>query len=360
MSKLKEFVQKYGGYLILALLVATVFVWMQTNAVGATLSLSSESLGNPVVEPGVESNENGNETTITTLTPIMPDVQATVDMNQVPIIGNIGISPGLNPFTFEGKKPEHSFQTYTVERSDTPNGIAEKFGIKPETLLGGNPKLSEESNLLQVGVELIILPIDGVLHDVQPGDTLESISEQYGISQEDVIAYAPNNLEFPYRLYPETQIMVPGAVREVFVWDPPTISSTSSGSGYGIRPAVVGTGTFIWPVGSRRITQYYWYGHRGLDIASAEGSPLYAADTGTVVWADWSIYCYGNLIVVDHGNGYLTLYAHLSSINVYPGQVVYQGNAIGATGNTGCSSGPHLHLEIRLNGNPDDPIYYLP
>lgn len=360
MSKLNNFLQKYGGYLILLLFVATIFVWMQTNNIGTTINFSSDTLGNGPIVPDVSSNADSTEIGTTSLTPAAPYVEATIDMNQVPILGNVAISPGLNPFTFEGKKPEHGFETYTVERSDTPNGIAEKFGIKPETLLGGNSKLSEESNLLQVGTELIILPIDGVLHDVQPGDTVESISELYGIPQEDIIAYAPNNLEFPYRLYPETQIMVPGAVREVFVWDPPTISSTSSGGGYGIRPAVVGTGTFIWPVGSRRITQAYWYGHRGLDIAAGEGSALYAADTGTVVWADWSIYCYGNLIVIDHGNGYLTLYAHLSSINVYPGQVVYQGNVIGATGNTGCSSGPHLHLEIRLGGNPDDPIYYLP
>ncbi len=116
-------------------------------------------------------------------------------------------------------------QVYRVERGDTPNGIADKFGIQATTLLGGNPSLSQESSLLQTGVDLIILPIDGVLHDVQPGDTLESISAQYGIPVDAIVAYAPNNLEFPYRLYPETQIMVPGAVRDVFVWTPPSLES---------------------------------------------------------------------------------------------------------------------------------------
>ena len=87
-----------------------------------------------------------------------------------------------------------------------------QFGIESETILGANPRLSEEANALQPGVELIILPIDGVLHDVSEGESLESISFLYGIPEEDIIAYPPNNLEFPYRLYPGTQIVVPGAV----------------------------------------------------------------------------------------------------------------------------------------------------
>jgi murein DD-endopeptidase MepM/ murein hydrolase activator NlpD len=249
-----------------------------------------------------------------------------------------------------------------VERGDTPGGIAERFGIQPETLLGGNPQLSQESSLLQTGVELVILPVDGVLHDVQPGDTLESIANQYGVPVEEIIAYQPNNLEFPYRLYSETQILVPGAVREVFVWTPPDLSSVTGNTSYegqGVKPVIVGTGTFIYPVNSRNYTQHYWYGHQALDIALSEGSGVYAADTGTVTFAGWNIYGYGNLIVVNHGNGYETFYAHLSGINVVPGQIVYQGNLIGTTGNTGQSSGPHIHFEIRLNNNRDDPCWYI-
>lgn len=84
--------------------------------------------------------------------------------------------------------------------------------------------------MLQTDMELVILPIDGVLHDVQPGDTLEGIAEEYDVAVEDIIAYADNHLEFPYRLYPETQIMVPGAVREVFVWTPPDLASVGGTS----------------------------------------------------------------------------------------------------------------------------------
>lgn len=213
---------------------------------------------------------------------------------------------------------------------------------------------------MQPGMELTILPLDGVLHDVQPGDTLESISAQYDIPLEDIIAYEPNNLEFPFRLYPETQILVPGAVAEVFIWTPPTLNSVrSSGAGSGISPAVVGTGTFIYPVSSQNFTQRYWYGHPGIDIGLLEGSAVFASDTGTVTFAGWNIYGYGNLIVVNHGNGYETFYGHLSGINVFPGQVVNQGNVIGAVGNTGNSSGPHIHFEIRTAGNQDDPCWYI-
>ena len=278
----------------------------------------------------------------------------------VPVLSDNSLSPAPVPQTFQGKHPHHEFDRYVVERGDTPSGIAFQYGIKTETLLGGNPFLSQESSLMQPGMELIILPLDGVLHDIQPGDTLESISEKYGIPVEDIIAYEPNNLEFPYRLYPETQILVPGATAEVFIWTPPSLNSVrSGGTSGGISPAVVGTGTFIFPVGSRNFTQRYWYGHPGIDIALGEGSGVFASDTGTVTFAGWNIYGFGNLIVVNHGNGYETFYGHLSGINVFPGQVVNQGNVIGAVGNTGNSSGPHIHFEIRTNGNQDDPCWYI-
>jgi LysM repeat protein len=291
-----------------------------------------------------------------------PDSQFTFHTNDIPALSDTALAPAPNPHTFQGKRPQHNLTTYVVKRGDTPGGIAQKFGIQPETILGGNPQLSQESSLLQAGVELTILPVDGVLHDVQPGETVESIAELYGVPVEDIIAYEPNNLEFPYRLYPDTQILVPGAVRELFVWTPPDLSSVvgkTSWEGAGVRPVIVGTGTFIYPVNSRNYTQYYWVGHRAVDIALPEGSPVYASDTGTVTYAGWNVYGYGNLIVINHGNGYETFYAHLSAINVVPGQIVYQGNVIGATGNTGNSSGPHIHFEVRLYGNQDDPCYYI-
>lgn len=339
-----------GHFVIVGIALLILLIWrfgLRPNIVAVAES-GGETAVSPI--PTLEPHDARDSTD-----PHPPDAHA------LPILDDYSLVPAPNPHTFAGKLPEHEFITHTVVRGETPNGIAEKYGIKAETILGGNPRLGEESSLLQVGTVLTILPVDGVLHDVQPGDTLESVSLQYGIPAEDIIAYAPNNLEFPYRLQPDSQILVPGAVRELFVWTPPDLSSVggTSAEGGGVRPVIVGTGTFIYPVNSRNFTQYYWYGHQAVDIALPEGSPVYAADTGTVTFAGWNVYGYGNLIVVNHGNGFETFYAHLSSFNVVPGQIVYQGNVIGGTGNTGNSSGPHIHFEIRLNNVRDNPCWYI-
>jgi len=339
MHEVKTFRQIMAGFIVLMVVGGLIALGWRLGAADETEVANAPVAGAAVAE----------EATV-------GDLSLSAD---APVLVDVALAPAAIPQTFVGRKPEHAFQVYRVERGDTPNGIADKFGIQATTLLGGNPQLSQESSLLQTGVDLVILPVDGVLHDVQPGDTLESISAQYGIPVETIINYAPNNLEFPYRLYPETQILVPGAVRDVFVWTPPTLESVRGQTGSGVTPLIVGTGTFIYPVGSRNFTQYYWYGHPGIDIALPEGTAVVASDTGTVTFAGWNIYGFGNLIVVNHGNGYETFYAHLSGISVVPGQIVYQGNVIGATGNTGNSSGPHIHFEIRINGAQDDPCWYV-
>ncbi|MDX1413414.1 MAG: M23 family metallopeptidase [Candidatus Promineifilaceae bacterium] len=343
---------RYAGYLFL-LLVAILLL------IGVRLGVLAE--GGERESSGSPSTDTGRKTVAIDDKPVNREGFESDSTAPVPVFNDNTIAPAPNPQTFEGKRPQHEFETYLVERGDTPSEIAFQFGIKTETLLGGNPQLSQESSLMQPGMELIILPIDGVLHDVQQGDTLESVSAEYGIPVEDIIAYEDNNLEFPFRLYPDTQIMVPGAVAEVFIWTPPSLSSVrgSSSEGAGVAPAVVGTGTFIFPVSSNNFTQRFWYGHPGIDVALAEGSGVFASDTGTVTFAGWNIYGFGNLIVINHGNGYETFYGHLSGINVFPGQIVYQGNVIGAVGNTGNSSGPHIHFEIRINGNQDDPCWYV-
>jgi murein DD-endopeptidase MepM/ murein hydrolase activator NlpD len=119
-----------------------------------------------------------------------------------------------------------------------------------------------------------------------------------------------------------------------------------------------GSGTFAWPL-SGLLSQGYWWGHQALDIAAPHGSAVLAADQGQVHFAGWTNTGYGYLIILDHGWGYTTHYAHLSRIYVSVGQTVSRGQRIGAVGSTGNSTGPHLHLEIRYNEVKHDPLAYL-
>ncbi|MFZ0546365.1 MAG: peptidoglycan DD-metalloendopeptidase family protein [Candidatus Promineifilaceae bacterium] len=355
MENNQPFFQRYSGYLVLLVAVLMLaFGGRMIAGDGRTTPSDTEETGLEPTQPAEQPEEAPTEEDT-------QPAQEVASLSGVPLLVNNSIAPRMNPYTFEGRRPEPQYITYTVQPLDTPIGIADQFGIQSETILGANPQLSEEANALQPGAVIKILPIDGVLHDVVEGDSLESVSNLYGIPQEDIIAYEPNNLEFPYRLYPDTQIVVPGAVREVFVWTAPTLPAASSGStGSGISPLIQGTGTFIWPVTNHRITQAYWYGHPAIDIGVPEGSAVVASDTGTVTWAGWNVYGYGNLIVINHGNGYETYYAHLSSFGVVPGQIVYQGSYIGASGNTGHSSGPHLHFEIRYFNSQLNPLSFIP
>jgi murein DD-endopeptidase MepM/ murein hydrolase activator NlpD len=218
--------------------------------------------------------------------------------------------------------------------------------------------------LLQVGITLTILPTNGVLHTVDVSDTLESIAEYYGVDPQAIIAYTDNHLaNWPHRPIPGTKLMVPGGEKPLDIWSyqPNSVQGQVSAAGEFYQGAVpvLGTYSFIWPTSYTRITQYYWWAHRGLDIGAPTGAPVYASDSGTVVFSGWNTWGYGNLIVINHGNGFETYYAHLSSIYVGNGQYVYQGMQIGEVGNTGNSSGSHLHFEIRFGPNLHDPLTYL-
>lgn len=356
----RSILERFGGHLVLLVVGLFLLAASQTATVGDLLAFERDS--EPPVEPMALQAEALTATPQEGTAATTETEEEAFDASAVPVLTDNGLVAQPMPITYKPAQPQHEFITYRVESGDTAIRIADKFGIQEETILGGNSFLSNDAGQLMAGVDIIILPVDGVLHDVTEGETLESIAEQYGIPVEDIIAYEPNNLEFPYRLFPGTQILVPGAIREVFVWDPPSYVSSSGSpeAGQGIVVLVPGTGTYIWPTGGRRITQYSWYGHTALDVALTTGSPIYAADTGTVTYAAWSPYCYGNLVVINHGNGYETFYAHLNGFNVKPGQTVYQGNTIAFSGNTGCSSGPHLHFEIRYNKARYDPLSYLP
>lgn len=245
-------------------------------------------------------------------------------------------------------------RTYNVDYGDTIFGIALKFGLTPETLLWANPNIENNPDLLQIGQEVTILPVDGVYHQVGASDTLETIATAFKVSSDAIINYHLNNLdaENPVIL-PGQWLIVPGGQKPYVA---KYVSSVAVNAPDG---ALGGTGTFIWPA-SGKITQEYWGGHQALDIGAWTGAPVFAADSGYIAAAQWDDTGYGRMIIIDHGNGFKTLYAHLQVMYVSVGDEVTQGQQIAEMGSTGNSTGPHLHFEALLNGVKRNPWGFLP
>ncbi len=266
------------------------------------------------------------------------------------------------------ERPRYTIGSYTVRRGDSVFGIAKEFGIEPETLLWANyDTLQDDPHAIKVGQKLRVPPTDGVLYQVEEGDTIESIAAEFDADPQDILTWPGNKIDLTDpQLEPGQWLMVPGGQREFVQWLIPSVARGSSGTanvgGGACGGGLVGSGAFTWPAGNHYLSgNDYWSGHLALDIAAGMGAPIYAADSGVVTMAagGWN-YGYGNVIMIDHGNGYVTLYAHLSQINVSVCQSVYAGQLIGLAGNSGNSYGPHLHFEVRLNGGFINPWYVLP
>ena len=251
------------------------------------------------------------------------------------------------------ERPRLGIITYTIQAGDTIQAIAASFSLQPTTIMWANPAVEDAPDLLRIGQEVTILPIDGAHHTVAEGDTLESIAEEYKTEPEAIAACEYNYLEPPdYPIVAGMRLIIPGGEKPYV----PKVVTTYIGS---VPEGVQGTGRFLWPV-LGAITQGYWYGHRAIDIGAPIGSAVLAADGGFINFAGWTDVGYGYLIVIDHANGFATYYAHLSNIYVFEGQAVEHGQVIGAVGSTGWSTGPHLHFEVRYYGVQHNPRAYLP
>jgi murein DD-endopeptidase MepM/ murein hydrolase activator NlpD len=277
-------------------------------------------------------------------------------------------------------RPRQEVIKYTVVAGDTVFGIAEKFGLKPETVLWANYYvLLDDPHALKEGQELNILPVDGTYHQWEQGEGLNGVAKYYGVSPDDIISYPANNLDTATigdlanpNIKPGTWLVVPHGRREFISWSAPlgvTRQNPASARVLGpgacdpISGGAVGYGSFIWPSNKHYLSGFDYVpsaNHWGIDIAGNTGEAVYATDAGVVVYAGWNNYGYGNMIMVDHGNNFQSLYAHLSAINVGCGQSVGQGDVIGAIGSTGHSSGAHLHFEIRAISSWVNPWDVLP
>jgi murein DD-endopeptidase MepM/ murein hydrolase activator NlpD len=291
--------------------------------------------------------------------------------------GDGGVERSVFPDTVVPSRPRSAVDFYEVQQGDSVFSIAEKFDLEPETILWGNYEtLQDNPRFLAIGQTLTILPTNGVYYRYSAGESLTSIASNFDVSVETIVEYPGNNLD-PYDTDPDdpgiadgTWLIIPGGTRELADWGPPAItrSNPASAAYYGsghcgdVYEGPIGDGIFNWPTPATYLSGYHYSPgiHEAIDIGGAEGNAIWAADTGVVVYAGWSEYGYGNLIVIDHGNGWQTAYAHLLYISVGCGQAVYRGNQIGSLGNTGNSSGAHLHFEMRNSSfGRVNPLDYL-
>lgn len=239
-----------------------------------------------------------------------------------------------------------TIKIHKVSQGETIESIAKEYNIDVETLRGANANLGEE---LRQGEQVVILPSNGVLHITDMGDTLWRIANLYGINV-GVIMKA--NGKVNEDLYIGEKIFIPGGIkpkqREIARTDVPVSRNLSE--------------RFVWPTSGELTSNFgYRWGrlHEGIDLANEVGTTIRAARSGRVTYAGW-YEGYGYVVLLEHDQGYTTRYGHLHSYFVTRGQYVKGGQVIASMGNTGNSTGPHLHFEVRKNNVPINPYTVLP
>ena len=265
------------------------------------------------------------------------------------------IAPDI-PTTESGIAGRDRIEYYQVESGDTLSTIANRFNLNLTTILWEN-KLTARS-VLRLGQKLTILPTDGVTYLVKKGDTIEKIARTFRVPADGIASF--NQLG---TIKPGQRIMVPGG-QPIYVAPPAPKPSATPAPAFGTpKPnspsATPSSSRLLWPTVHRRITQYFNIRHTGADIADAIGTPIYAAEDGVVTTAGWNKGGYGYYIVINHGAGMQTLYAHNSKLYVKAGDHVTRGQQIAEMGSTGRSTGPHLHFEVRINGRRTNPLIYI-
>jgi hypothetical protein len=304
-----------------------------------------------------------------------------IALPQVADLDMTGIPRAAESHTTIPTRPRVDVIKYMVQTGDSIFSIADKYGLKPTTILFGNYEtLRDSPDYLSPGQQLNILPVDGTYYQWQGTESLTKVAQVFGVDPQTIVMYPGNHLDgdnLGDLSHPDiaggTWLIVPGGKREFTSWTAPAQlvqenpSTRVWGPGVctGISVVQVGYGTFVYP------TVEHWLSgtpftpeirHYGVDFAGAEGNAVYATDAGTVVYSGWNDWGYGWLVIIDHGNGWQSLYAHLSQINAGCAQNVGQGDIIGLVGMTGgTSTGPHLHFEL-MNSTFGyvNPLDYLP
>ena len=229
-------------------------------------------------------------------------------------------------------------KVHKVRSGETLWDIAHRHGLNIDSLIGANN--ISNMNSIKPGQEFKILPVKGIIYRVSPGESVGSIARKFNLKAETIME--DNNLEDPSKLKIDQKLVLRGAKPEFSYQD--RLDQK-----------------FMYPINTR-ITSYYgprWGRiHEGLDFAAPMGSPIRAVSSGRVVYSGWAT-GYGYVVILEHQKGLRTLYAHNSKLLVSVGESVGKGEVISRSGNTGNSTGPHLHFEVQVNGRPENPLNYI-
>ena len=248
--------------------------------------------------------------------------------------------------------------SYAVEPGDTASSIAARFGLAEATVLFNNFDIYDPDQLT-VGQLLQLPPVDGLVYTVQSGDGLFALLENYQADLEATLAYPANGISSPDQIEAGQQLLLVHGSASLAA-----TGGSAAASGGGATAATWTEPTFLWPVGGKVGDLFgVWRPnavgyHTGVDFIAPVGELVGASAGGVVTVATWDP-SYGNWVEIDHGGGYRSRYAHLDIINVHEGQWVGANDYIGTVGNTGYSSGAHLHFEIIINGQAVNPLAWL-
>jgi murein DD-endopeptidase MepM/ murein hydrolase activator NlpD len=325
-------------------------------------------------------------------TPEPPSIASSVDPDTGPFNAEIedeedlrtqALYAGLyNPPPYCEPSESPAYCIYTVHNGDTLSGIAERFSLKGTELPGweliaasNKPDITDMDDFIQPGQKLRIPNRPGIVHTILFGETVGDLADVFDVTSASIAS--SNGLANRDLLTIGQVLLIPDPKRVAAPPPPdpgPTLSSSAAAPEPAARPepaqsasaaGPVSSSGFIWPITAAvRITNYMSARHPlGIDmgLGHAPGTPVRAVADGRVEFAGGNACCsYGLYVIVDHGNGLKTLYAHLSRLSVARGQYVDQGDTLGPSGTTGYSTGVHLHFEVHRNGTRVNPMNYLP
>jgi len=301
-----------------------------------------------------------------------PSAQPTISAAQIldllatpPELSAADASLRYDPFTLITNRARSKMTSTVAQRGDTIAGIANRYGLKKESIAWCNDY--RLALVLRPGDVVNIPPTDGACHTVirTQSKDIRAIAAQYKVDDPyAIIDSAANELPdiAPDTLLPSgTRLFIPGGEGEIITWNAP-VQQDGAGNVVAFDPgspfscgARAGGGTrWVNPLPNGAYVRGYYAGHSGIDIAAPIGTPIYAANGGPILYAGWNNWGYGITVVIGHGP-WSTLYGHMSSRAVGCGQVVGAGQIIGYVGSSGRSTGPHLHFEIRFRNQPQDP-----